>query len=202
MTSNALRLGALAIALGLLVFTASRELVYLHAAICILVALALTIAAVVGHRDAEVSGASTGLILGGDAGNMGWIWGFGALAMAAMYGPKILDWKEWWHFVLGFAAAALSSFYFAGRLRGMSENDSGSNLLKITRYLSIAQIVGMVAVIVGLVIDGKMDRLGLTFSGPRHNPPADWAANNVFFFSAMALLVVNWVSLGTKRRIT
>ena len=46
-------------------------------------------------------------------------------------------------------------------------------------------------VMVGLLIDGKMTR----FLVPRHG---DWAANNIFFFGALALAVISAYALKTS----
>jgi hypothetical protein len=48
----------------------------------------------------------------------------------------------------------------------------------------MSQLAGMILVVVGLLIDGKMVR----FLDPRYT---DWAANNVFFFGALALAAIS-----------
>jgi hypothetical protein len=46
----------------------------------------------------------------------------------------------------------------------------------------------MIAVVVGLLIDGKMTR----FLVPRYG---DWAANNIFFFGALAIGAISAYAL-------
>ena len=53
-------------------------------------------------------------------------------------------------------------------------------------------LAGMVVTMLGLIIDGKMTR----FLDPRHG---DWAANNFFFFGAMALAAISLNALLASR---
>jgi hypothetical protein len=110
------------------------------------------------------------------------IWSWGALALAVTYGTQVLVWKEWWRFCIGFGAAAGLCWLFSFTLDSDAEKggEADAAMLRLARYVAMVQLFGMVVTMLGLVIDGKMIR----FLNPRFT---DWAANNVFFFGAMAL---------------
>jgi hypothetical protein len=55
-------------------------------------------------------------------------------------------------------------------------------LLTIARYLTIAQLAGMIIAVVGMIVDHKM---------PRDFREPDWAANAIFFFGALALAIIS-----------
>lgn len=187
-----LALGASVVALVLL---AQGEQYFVHAAISALTALAIACFAARDNKEALATGSPAAQIGALNANYMATIWAWAALVMAVTY-TFVLDWKEWWHFVLGFAAAALVCGGFARMLAASSgEPVREEKLLRISRYLAIGQLVGMAITMVGLVVDRKMDKIGLTMFGERGNPPMDWAGNNAFFFGALGLVIVSWVAL-------
>lgn len=190
-------LGASAVAL---VFLAANDQRYSHAAICALVALGIAVSAARDNQKALAASMPVSEISALNALYMATIWAWGAIVMALTY-VFVLSWKEWWHFVLGFAVAAIICGLFA---RMLKESKGGSEqqarLLQVSRYLAIAQLVGMVITMVGLVADKKMDAIGLTPFGPRNNPPMDWAGNNAFFFGALGLIIVSWIALRSHRQ--
>ena len=55
-------------------------------------------------------------------------------------------------------------------------------MLKLARYLTVGQLVGMIVAMIGLVLDDKM---------PRGPDKPDWAASTIFFFGAAALAVIS-----------
>ncbi len=62
-------------------------------------------------------------------------------------------------------------------------------MLKIARGFSIFVMVAMLITMFGLLVDGKMWRF-TTVAGLRRGSQ-DWAANNIFFFGAMALAAIS-----------
>jgi hypothetical protein len=128
------------------------------------------------------SGAVKSAVASSTARHMGYVWLWGALGFLAIY-TTVMSWHEWWHFCLGFAAIGALCLYFSITLR--RDADAGredASLLQIARYLTIAQLVGMIATIVGLILDNKM---------PRTVAEPDWAANNICFFGAVALALIS-----------
>ena len=122
------------------------------------------------------------------------IWAWGGVAIAATYLllPELheLNWwrKEWWQFVLGFAGGAVISGIFAYKLNN-DESVAGeeTTLSRYSKFMAIGQLVAMIATMVGLIIDGKMD-FGWV----------DWSANNIFFCGAAGLACVSWIALSSQ----
>ena len=126
------------------------------------------------------------------------IWGWGAVALAATYLaiPELQNhnwWrKEWWQFVGVFGGAAVLSAIFAYVLNNdQSPDGTESTLAKWARYLAIAQLVAMIATMLGLIIDGKMDFGWI-----------DWSANNIFFTGAAGLALLSWIALRTQKALS
>jgi len=120
---------------------------------------------------------------------MAYVWAWGALGLIISYGFGVVAWHEWWHFCLAFAIAGAAAMFFANLLKRDAEaGKTDETILTISRYLAGLQFFGMIAVVLGLLIDGKMTR----FLVERHG---DWAANNIFFFGALALLVISGYAL-------
>jgi len=130
-----------------------------------------------------------------NAGYMTMLWAWGGLAIAATYLllPELheLNWwrKEWWQFVLGFGGAAIMSGVFAYKLNNdVSDAGAETTLSRYSRYLAIGQLIGTVATMIGLIVDGKMD-FGWV----------DWSANNIFFAGAAGLAALSWIAISTQK---
>ena len=125
---------------------------------------------------------------------MGIIWAWGGFAIAVLY-TTVIEWKEWWHFVLGFGAAGIASFVFAALLHRSPDGKMlGFTHVGIARGAAWVQLVAMIVTMLGLIIDNKMDKLGWNWA-VRGNPPNDWAANNVFWVGAAGLALLSIVAL-------
>jgi hypothetical protein len=201
MTAMVIWMLGIAASVAALVISAAARWHYAHMALCAVVALAIAATAVREIRQVTSSGAGQGMIASTSARYMGLVWSWGAIVLLITY-LFILQWKEWWQFFIAFVVAAGLCLFFAATLRGDSEkrgDDPG--MLSLARYLVLAQAIGTAITIVGLgIFDGKALRLGgklLRFLDPRHT---DWAANNVFFFGAVALAAISVVSIRTLGR--
>jgi len=125
--------------------------------------------------------------------NMGLIWIWGALSLLVTYATGIVSWREWPAFFVVFAGLGAACLFLGSRLP-----DANATLLKVSRYLGMLQLGGMLVVMIGLVVDGKMSR----FLEIQDRNWQDWAANNYFFFGAMALAILSAYGLratGAKR---
>jgi hypothetical protein len=92
------------------------------------------------------------------------------------------------------------SLFFAVTLKGGGAGHGGDEtMLKLARYLAMAQLVGAAVVMVGLLVDGKMWRFK-TAAGQRAGWE-DWAANNIFFFGALALASISWLALQSTKAL-
>jgi len=186
---------AIGASVALLVVTATGRgaglnLAYAHMAVAAAMALIFALVAIREMRAAAGRGAARSEIAATAARYSGLVYTWGALALAVMYGTKLLEWREWLSFLIAFmVAAGLSLFLSATFNKDREQGREDAAMLKISRYLAMVQLVGMIAVAIGLVVDGKMTR----FLTPlRHG---DWAANNVFFFGAIAVAAISLMAL-------
>lgn len=189
---------AIAASLALLVLTASFRVdsvqwAWLHMMVAAVTAILLATTAVSRCRALLDKGASASAVASSNAWYMGLIWSWGTLALLFTYGTGILRWSEWWQFLLAFAVAAGLSLYFASVLGQDAEaGREDERRLRHARILAIVQLTGMVITMLGLLIDGKMARFfTLRFT--------DWAANNVFFFGAMAIAIISAYALRNNK---
>lgn len=173
------------------------KMAYVHIAVAAVVAILL---ALMGIRDTAAvvtAGGSRSAVGAAKARAMGLVWAWGALCLGVTYGTGILGWKEWWHFFIPFAVASALCLFFAATLaKDDAAGKEDESMLKLSRYLAMFQLGGMLVTMIGLVIDGKMTR----FLNPRPGWE-DWAANNYFFFGAMALAALSIHALRTQARV-
>jgi hypothetical protein len=176
------------------ILSAAAQMPVMHMAMTGLISLAIAIIAIRENRQLVESGASKNEIAASTARYMGLVWTWGAVALFVTYN-FILQWKEWWHFFMAFAVLAVLCIFLANSI-GRDENagKEDKTILTIGRYLTVAQLVGMMVTVAGLLIDGKMVR----YQTPRFT---DWAANNVFFFGAMALAAISFNALRARDEV-
>ncbi|MEM1370897.1 MAG: hypothetical protein AAGG72_01585 [Pseudomonadota bacterium] len=178
----------IALSLAALILTAAERSVGTHSAVAATVCIVMAIFAVFEHRRNLAAGLSELGLSAISARHMGAIWAWGALSLIVTYAPQfgILRWPEWLSFVLASGAFAIISLGFAIALSRQTEGSaSAERLLRIGRYVSMGQLAGMLIAMVGLVIDGKFPAV------MKPNPNwQDWAANNIFFFGALALAII------------
>jgi hypothetical protein len=169
------------------------QLAYAHMAIAAVVSLVFAVMAIRECRSMLGTGAAPFEVAGANARSMGIVWAWGALTLVITYGTGLLAWKEWWHFFIAFAvAAALCLLFYATLKRTARSGQQDETTLRWSRYLAMVQLIGMIVVMLGLLIDGKMVR----FLNPRYT---DWAANNVFFFGALALALISGHALKASK---
>jgi hypothetical protein len=113
---------------------------------------------------------------------MGLVWLWGAAGIFVVY-AFILSWREWWQFVTAFAVVGILCLGFAALLeRDAARSRDDVAMLKLGRYLAMAQLGGMVVTILGLAVDPDKE-----FLWP---DDGDWAGNILFLFGALALLAI------------
>lgn len=158
-----------------------------------LVAGAIALMAIFEHRHHVASGAAEAVISASTAKHMGLLWTWAALALFSTY-FFILKWKEWMIFTIAALVIAGLCLFFAALLsRDATQGREDPALLSLGRYLTIAQLVGMIAAAIGLVIDNKFPPV------IRAAPWEYWAANNIFFFGALALGAISLNALLVKK---
>lgn len=169
-----------------------------HMAIAAIVSIVLAYLAIRDTQKLIDSNARRSVIAASTARFMGMVWTWGALGLLITYATGILSWREWWQFFIAFFVAAGLCLFFSATLQ--KDADAGKDdetMLSLGRYLAIGQLVGMLIVMVGLVIDGKMQR----YINPRIGWE-DWAANNIFFFGAFALAAISLFAIRAQAPAT
>lgn len=184
-----LGIGASAAALALVAALKLQnpDLAYVHMAIAAAAGILIALAAV---RELQAASAGAGHELTASVGvhYLGLIWTWGALALIFTY-ALVLPWREWWHFALVFAALAGACLFLSATLRKDAASGADDDtMFKLARILIRVHFGAAIITVIGLIVDGKLVR----FLVPRHH---DWAAQNVFFFGAIALGVIGWRTL-------
>jgi hypothetical protein len=154
----------------------------MHMAIAALVCAGFVLLALLDRNRRVKNGGSEPALAGATAASIALVWAWAGLSMLVTY-QLFLSWHEWWQYVIaGIGVAALS----LGLASMMAKDDAAGRrdetLLRVARYLTIAQFAGMIVAMIGMVIDGKM---------PRDPSEPDWAANAIFFFGAAALAIIS-----------
>ena len=191
---------SIAISVGLLAVTAggrgtSVDMAYYNLAVAALVNVVFVILAIRSSTSLRAAGASRSALAANTAKSMSYIWIWGVIGIAVIYGTGILVWKEWWHFLLAFMAVAGICVYATVMMQRRVDagEPDDEQLLSRGRTATLIQLIGMIAVVVGLLIDGKMTR----FLVERYT---DWAANNIFFFGSAAIGVISAYALMTQNK--
>lgn len=184
-----------ALVLTALARQADVHMAYAHLAVAAVTSLLLAGAGMLRVRAYTKAGAPAPAIAGANAQAMALIWCWGAVALFATYGPGgVLAWKEWWHFFIAFAVATAICFAFAVRLgRAGAAGTYEEGIDKVSQVTTIVQLAGMLIVMIGLIVDGKMTR----FLNPRYT---DWAGNNIFFAGAAGLAALSAFALINSRK--
>ena len=201
MTSMIIWMLGIGLSVAALVVTAALKQFYVHMAIAALVSVLLALASISETRTAQAAGMASESSIGIALRHMGLVWTWGALALLVTYALNILFWREWWQFFIAFFVMAGLSLFLSATLRKDADSGVGDDvLLKVARGFSIFILVAMLITMVGLLVDGKMWRF-TTIAGMRRGSQ-DWAANNIFFFGAMALAAISWNAIAvTGRRL-
>ncbi len=184
------------VSIALMVLSAAKNVPLVHMAVTAVIALVVALAAIQESRMLRAQGESNATIAASNARYMGLVWTWGAVSLFVTYN-FILSWKEWFPFFMAFVVAAGLCLYFSATMnKDTASGESDPIMKKIGRYLTIAQVIGMSIAMVGLLLDGKMTR----FAKVQRPGWEDWAANNIFFFGAFALVAIGLHALLADRQ--
>jgi hypothetical protein len=145
----------------------------------------LLLAAVAIHerRSLIKAGAAASAIESLTARYMGFIWLWGAAALVLIY-VFLISWREWPHFSAAFAGAGVLCLGFSALLaKDAARGRDDATMLRLGRYMAMAQLVGMIVTMAGLAVDPDKEVLFATDN--------DWAGNGLFLFGALALAIVS-----------
>ena len=181
----------------LILFAAKRgdgvHMAYAHMAIAAIAAIGFAVAFFRENAQMRADGAGKCAIAALAARYVSYVWVWATIALLTTYATGLEVWREWPVFTIACGSLAVLSMFFATMLQ--NDADAGREdpaLLKAATILGTVLLGGMVITILGLLIDGKMTR----FYNPRFT---DWAANNVFFFGAIALASISGFALKFRR---
>jgi hypothetical protein len=175
-------LTALVIGAGATVLGAASGSQTLLIALTAIVCFTLAAHAALSRGQLMGAGAGEASIAAATALEMALVWAWAALSLLLIH-VFVLKWGEWWQYVLAAAIVAGLCIGFAAMLeRDAAAGRRDESMLKLARYLTFAQLAGMIVAMVGLVLDAKM---------PRALDKPDWAASTVFFFGAAALAAIS-----------
>lgn len=193
MASMILWMLSLTIGVCALILSTAAGTPTIHMSVTAIISLGFALLAVSEHGKRVNAGFSKSSVASSTARYMALVWIWGALGLFVTYSLRIAEvWSEWWHFFLGFAAVGAICLGLAIMNRNNSRSGREDETLHMLgRYLTIAQLVGMIVTMVGLVIDGKF---------PVDASKPDWPANNIFFFGAMALAAISGHALLNDRQ--
>ena len=195
MTSLIVWMLAFTISICVSILTAAARIPSVHMGVTALVTLAIAIVAVQAFRQLAVSGVSRSALAATTARFIGLVWIWAGVAILFTY-QYILVWREWWQFSGGLLLVGGLCFMLSMVLqRDAAEGHDDENVLKVSRLLNVVQIVGMLAAIIGLVADHKFSFAGATVR-------SDWAANNIFFFGALAVACIGVNAIASEARLT
>ena len=176
----------LAAAVAAVVWSAAAGKPELNLALCAFSALIFAALAAFTRGREVASGGGEVALASSSATAMAAVWAWAAVSVFLTY-VFVLSWHEWWQYVLAAGAVAALCIGFSAMMsRDAAAGRKDEAMLKIARYLTWGQLVGMIVLMVGLVLDDKM---------PRDPKEPDWAANTIFFFGAAALAAISAIGL-------
>ncbi len=184
---------SLTLSLCTIILAAGANMPGLHMAASGAVSLIFSVLAIREHNALVAAGANKFTIGGSTARHIGLVWAWGALGIFVTY-FLILEqrWPEWPGFFTGFILAGAGCLLFAGMLdRDAQEGSKDQSVMKFGRTLVALQLAGVVVGVVSLLVDGKF---------PRDASHADWAACNIFFFGALAIIAISLNALLSTKK--
>jgi hypothetical protein len=180
---------SLTISTCITILSAAAQRPEIHMMVTAVVTLTMAVVAVQAYRQLLSQNASRSALAASTSRYVGLVWIWAATAMLFTY-EFILSWREAWTFVVGLLlvgglCVAVAWMFDRDDVAGKDDE----TMISIARKLNLAQIVGMLAVVAGLVADGK-------FVPMAHKTLRDdWAANNIFFFGALAIALIGAYAL-------
>lgn len=119
-------------------------------------------------------------------------YGWSAIALQGLYLTPLtgLKWQHGWQYACAFGLLATLACEFSRAVR-LGDEARRQRLRRLAMPLAMGQGLFAASALVVLVASGKMTTVR-----------ADWAANHVFLFSALMVMVVAAVSLRTQSKLT
>lgn len=128
-------------------------------------------------------------------GALAWLWG--ALAMQGVYLTPLtgLKWQHAWQYALAMLLVAWITTLYGRRLRP----EDGASDAERARCRRLSAMIPALASM--QAIGGAVGALYLVASGKVITWRPDWAANQIFLFGALLIMVLGAITLQTHRRL-
>jgi hypothetical protein len=195
MSSLVIWMSALTISLCATLLSAAAGLPPVHMGVTAVVTLAIAIVAVQADRELAATRPNRSALAANTARYIGLVWIWAGVAIIVTYNFILPNWREWWQFSAGTLLVGCMCLILAAMFqRDADLGRDDENILKVARLLNVIQIVGMLVAAIGLVADHKFD---FGASAAR----ADWAANNIFFFGALAIASIGVHSIASDKKV-
>ena len=186
---------AFTIATCITVISAAAHSATIHMCVTALITLAIAIVAVQAHRQLMAQSASRSTLAASTSRYIGLVWVWAGSAILVTY-EFILTWKEAMPFIVGLMVVGGLCLGLAIVFdRHSQAGTEDETMLNLSRTLNLLQMVGMLIAVVGLIADGKFR---LVADGTLR---ADWAANNIFFFGALAVALIGAHALISEKKL-
>lgn len=183
---------AFTVSLGAMLLTAGARMPLVHLSLAALVTLGIAFVSIMENQKLRHEGASKAAVASATARNMGFIYIWAALVIALTY-SSLLQWHEWWHWLIGFALVGAMCIFYSNILnRDAESGKEDAALINVGNKATWLQLIGMIVAIVGMLVDGKLSR----YVNPKM---MDWAAQNTFFAGAVGLAVLSAYVLWSSR---
>jgi hypothetical protein len=119
----------------------------------------------------------------------GMIWIWASVVIVLTYATGILSWKEWLpHFIGMFFGAGICLLVATSLANAAVSGSDDQTMMTVGRILLVIELVAMLAVMFGFMLDGQMKR----FLVERFT---DWPAKNVMFCGALAIAAISGATL-------
>ena len=180
----------------MIVFVARRgdgiHMAYAHMGVAAIVAIGFAATFMRSNAALRQSGARQSAVAAMTARYVSYVWTWAALCLLTTYATGVAVWREWLVFTIAAMVIAGLAMVFASILqRDADKGRDDATLLKLAHIMAVVLLAGMIAAVIGMLVDGKMVRM---FT-PRFG---DWPANNVFFFGAIAMAAITGFALKFK----
>ena len=147
------------------------------------------------HRQLMAQSASRSTLAASTSRYIGLVWVWAGSAILVTY-EFILTWKEAMPFIVGLMVVGGLCLGLAIVFdRHSQAGTEDETMLNLSRTLNLLQMVGMLIAVVGLIADGKFRFVA---DGTLR---ADWAANNIFFFGALAVALIGAQALISEKKL-
>ncbi len=122
---------------------------------------------------------------------IGTTYGWGGLAMLAVYLLSGLSWRHGWQYGSGMLLIALGLHVYARMIEAPASSLASPGALRLTAIFALLQGIAAAVALGILVASGKLV-----------TPKGDWAANHIFVAGGLSIVVISFLAYATYRRLS